>query len=201
MIVDLVAGILISGFCVQHSFFASNKAKSLMPISQQNYRLFYNVVGGITLVLLTLILTILSADPEHIEINPIIPKTEIIQNITFILSIIGLIFIIGSVVQTNPLKFAGLLAEEPDKDLQTGLFYRFSRHPMYTGAILLLGPNIFTSSNFIWFLQNFIFVVYFIIGSLYEEKRLKQILPGYETMFTRGHLFPWKKQHFITLFK
>ena len=201
MIVDIIAGLLIIAFCVQHSIFASNKAKSIIPINQQYYRLFYNFVGGFTLILLTIILAVLATNPDNIIINPIISPTPEIRLISLVLTIIGLIFVVGSLLQTNPFKFAGLLAEEPDKDLQTGFFYKFARHPMYTGAILWLGPNIFLSGNMVWFLQNLIFVSYFIIGSIFEERRLRKILPGYDVMFTRGSLFPWKKQHFATLFK
>ena len=201
MIVDIIAGLLIIAFCVQHSIFASNKAKSIIPINQQYYRLFYNFVGGFTLILLTIILAVLASNPDNIIINPIISPTPEIRLISLVLTIIGLIFVVGSLLQTNPFKFAGFLAEEPDKDLQTGFFYKFARHPMYTGAILWLGPNIFLSGNMVWFLQNLIFVSYFIIGSIFEERRLRKILPGYDVMFTRGSLFPWKKQHFATLFK
>ena len=201
MLVDIVAGLLIIFFCVQHSFFASNKAKSILPINQQYYRLFYNIIGGSTLIILTIFLAMLSTNPDNIIMAPLITPTPLIRTIATALSIIGIIFVAGSLLQTNPFKFAGLLAEEPDKDLQTGFFYRFARHPMYTGAILFLGPNIFLSGNMVWFLQNVIFVAYFVIGSIFEERRLKQILPGYDIMFTRGSLFPWKKEHFGTLFK
>ena len=207
MIVDIIAGLLIIAFCVQHSIFASNRAKSIIPINQQYYRLFYNFVGGFTLIALTIILVVLANNPDNITITPLLYNvvnkdlSPQINLIATILTIIGLIFVAGSLLQTNPFKFAGLLAEEPDRDLQTGFFYKFARHPMYTGAILWLGPNIFLSGNMVWFLQNLIFVAYFIIGSIFEERRLRKILPGYDIMFTRGSLFPWKKQHFVTLFK
>lgn len=200
-LVDIIAAFFMILFCVSHSFFASNRAKSIIPISQQYYRLFFNVIGGSSLIILTIILIPLASSPDNIIMNPIITPTPTISLIATILAILGIIFVAGSILQTNPLKFAGLLAEEPDKDLQTGFFYRFARHPMYTGAILWLGPNIFLSGNMIWLLQNVIFVAYFIIGSLFEERRLRGELPGYDIMFTRGALFPWKKQHFISLFK
>ena len=199
--VDIIAAFLIILFCVSHSFFASNKAKSIIPVSQQNYRLFFNVIGGSTLIILTIALIPLASSPDNIIMKPLITPTATINLVALILAIIGVIFVDGAVLQTNPFKFAGLLAEEPDKDLQTGFFYKFSRHPMYTGAILWLGPNIFLSGNMVWFLQNVIFVAYFIIGSLFEERRLRKELPGYDIMYTRGHLFPWKKQHFVNLFK
>lgn len=201
MLVDIIAGALIILFCVQHSFFASMKAKSILPVKQQYYRLFYNIVGGFTLILLTIVLAVLASSPDNITMSPLITPTPEVKTIAFVLSIIGIVFVLGALLQTNPFKFAGLLAEEPDKDLQTGFFYRFSRHPMYTGAILWLGPNIFLSGNMVWFLQNLIFVAYFIIGSLFEERRLRQILPGYDIMYTRGYLFPWKREHFTNLLK
>ncbi len=201
MIVDIIAGLLLIAFCVQHSIFASNKAKAILPISQQYYRLFYTFVGGFTLILLTIILVFLARSPDNIIMKPLIAPTSTIQLIALILAVIGVIFVGGSLLQTNPFKFVGLVAEEPDKDLQVKYFYKFARHPMYTGAILVLGPSIFLSGNMVWFLQNVIFVAYFIIGSIFEERRLKQTLPGYDVMFNRGSLFPWKKEHFISLFK
>ena len=201
MISDLLAAFILVFFCVQHSFFASNKAKSIIPINQQNYRLFYNFVGGGSLIIVTILIAILANNSDVIKLQPIIPITQTTQTLAYSLSLLGMVFIGGSLLQTNPFKFAGLLAEEPDKDLQTNYFYKFARHPMYTGAILLMGPNIFLSTNMVWFLQNVIFVAYFIIGSIFEERRLRKILPGYDVMFTRGALFPWKKQHFVTLFK
>ena len=207
MLVDILAGLLIIFFCVQHSFLASNRAKSIIPVKQQYYRLFYNFIGGFTLIILTVILVVFASSPDNIVMKPLIYNvvnkdlSTQLNILATIFEVIGIIFVAGSVIQTNPFKFAGLLAEEPDKDLQTGFFYKFARHPMYTGAILWLGPNIFLSGNMVWFLQNLIFVAYFIIGSIFEERRLRQILPGYDIMFTRGSLFPWKKEHFVTLFK
>ena len=193
-----IALILTLSFCISHSILTVNYMKNVIPLSSKNYRLFYNIISGISLGILTIALTELSKDPA-MTTSPFIVADDNLKFFVQLLSFIGIIFIVGSLLQTNPLKFVGFI-EELDTDLNIDLFYRFSRHPMYTGAILLLGPGIFISTNLIWIQQSIIFVLYFIFGSLHEELRLKHFLKGYETMYSRGHLFPWKKTHFYTLF-
>lgn len=197
MINLLIAIIATLFFCIFHSITTMDKVKGKFPLQSKYYRLFYNLIAGLTLIPLSILLSELSND-SLMKTSPLLVLDQNSTLILSILSIIGIIFVVGSIIQTNPLKFIGIQSET-DEDLLLGYFYKFSRHPMYTGAILLLGPAIFTSSNFIWIQQNLIFVLYFIFGSIHEEYRLKSTLTGYESMYSRGQLFPWKKQHFKTL--
>lgn len=188
---------LTLGFCISHSILTMTGVKNLFPLRSKNYRLFYSIVSVFSLGALTIFLTGLSSDP-FMAVTPLIRPDANLNLLISVLSAIGIVFIVGSIIQTNPFKFIGL-AEEKGNDLNVSLFYRFSRHPMYTGAILLLAPGIFVSSNLVWIQQSLIFVLYLIIGSIHEERRLEQLLDGYEVMYSRGQLFPWKRQHFNTL--
>ncbi|MHA2362572.1 MAG: methyltransferase family protein [Candidatus Hodarchaeales archaeon] len=200
MVVEAITLFLLFLFVISHSVLATVYVKDKINLSQRNYRLLYSIIAIISYLILIELLQTLSVDSGRILISPLIPISSLVSLIIQVLGILGGFFILGSLLQTNLLKFFGILAESMESDLKTGFFYRFSRHPMYFGGLLITVPPLFISNNSVWFLENLIFSLYFIFGAIPEEIRLKNMLQGYpEIMNSRGFLFPWKLKHFKIL--
>ncbi|MFQ5981299.1 MAG: methyltransferase family protein [Candidatus Heimdallarchaeota archaeon] len=201
MVIEFLAILILFGFVLSHSILATQTVKNKLGWSQRTFRLVYNILAVLSFGLLLQGLSILATHADHQTIAAIITPTPEIKQLILILQLIGIIFVLGAWIQTNPLKFMGLLPENPNNDLHSGWFYRFSRHPMYFGVLLIIVPDIFMRTNLIWILTNLIFALYLIVGAIPEEMRMKKTFPSY-AMFhsTRGFLFPWKISHFQSLF-
>lgn len=199
MIIELLALFFLFGFALIHSLLATLVVKNRVGWSQRTFRLAYNFLAVLSFVLLMQVLSLLATHSDHRTISPVITPTPEIEQFLFLLRLVGFIFVMGAWIQTNPLKFLGLLPEDPNGDLRTGWFYRFSRHPMYFGVLLIIVPDIFVLTNLIWILTSLIFALYLIVGALPEEIRMTKTFPSYSIMDTRGFLFPWKISHFQVL--
>jgi len=75
--------------------------------------------------------------------------------------------------------------------LENGL-YKYMRHPIYTGIILLfLGYSVYQNSVY-KLLISILLVILFYFKSNYEEERLGQKFPDYKNYKTKtGRFFPW----------
>ncbi|OLS25749.1 MAG: hypothetical protein HeimC3_13280 [Candidatus Heimdallarchaeota archaeon LC_3] len=195
MIPELLTGMLVLLFGVSHSFLATSYVKNIVPLSQKNFRLLYVIIGAISLLIVEYFIGILANDPNRLEYESIInPSAEILTIVSY-LSIIGVFIIAGSLLQSHPLKFIGLTSENYEKDLETSYFYKFSRHPMYFGALVMFVPILFITNNLVLFTKYFGYSLYFILGAILEENRMSRIFPNYDIMRSRGFLFPWKLSH------
>jgi protein-S-isoprenylcysteine O-methyltransferase Ste14 len=119
--------------------------------------------------------------------------------------IFGLVFFVGSVitfVAGSKWEFLGFLGFKPENEpLNTGGLYKFSRHPVYTGILLILLSPLLISLNensLSWALGA---GGYFVLGSFPEENRLSENFSDYEEYKSKvGRFFPWRKKHFHSLF-
>jgi hypothetical protein len=66
---------------------------------------------------------------------------------------------------------------------------------MYFGALLLFIPNLFLINNMVYFIKYFGYSLYFILGAILEERRMSELFPNYDVMYSRGFLFPWRLNH------
>ena len=153
------------------------------------------IVASISLLILEFILGRLANDPSHISYQPIIGISLDLVTFTNFLSILGALIVAGSLIQANPFKFIGIRSENYNKDLKTSFFYKFSRHPMYFGALLMFVPILFLTNNLVIFIKYFGYSTYFILGAVLEERRMANLYPNYNIMYSRGFLFPWKLKH------
>lgn len=170
---------LTSFFCVTHSILASNKVKK----SFQNkfgkliafYRIGYNILSVITFILIYRMIPQINFTLYDLP-NPY----DLIVLFMQLLSIVGFLwstkyFSSGEFLGLNQIKrFRDGVYNTDDLDEYSTLRiegpYKYSRHPVYFFAImfLLLRPVM----NLTYFIIVVIFVMYFYIGSVFEEKRL-----------------------------
>ena len=201
MLPEIITIILIASFGMSHSILASQTMKKHIPLNPTHYRLFYVIIGSISFLFVDYVTNIVVNEPDHISMRPLLSPTPQLKLIIMILGVLGGLIVFGVVIQTNPFKFFGLQSEQLNKDLDWTKFYRFSRHPMYFGALLIFVPGLFIMNNLALFLKYFGYSLYFVLGALIEERRLAKTLHGYDSiMFTRGFLFPWRKKHLLVIF-
>ncbi len=93
-----------------------------------------------------------------------------------ILAGLGLIAIsslrLGSALTPTPVPTAA-------GSLQTGGLYRFVRHPIYTGVLLVIGALVVPSGNWATLAVSVLTVAFFYAKSTWEEQRLAERYPGY----------------------
>jgi protein-S-isoprenylcysteine O-methyltransferase Ste14 len=175
----LVTAVLISLFCVSHSILASNKIKKAFQKRFGNliaiYRIGYNSISVISFIIIYQIL-------PRIEIT--VYELPIPFNLIFLLlqflSFLGLVwcakyFSTGEFVGWAQLKrFRINKYDKNDLDEKSELRiegpYKYSRHPVYFFCILILILR--PTMGLTYLIIVVIFVAYFYIGSVLEEKRL-----------------------------
>lgn len=177
-------------FGFTHSLLASEKVKQIMPMSGRRYRIFYNFLAGI------LFLAVLSQLPS---ISTILLSGFNLSTLRFLVFII--ILISGVLITSLGLLkwdiegFVGLADE--DDPLNTSGIYAFSRHPVYSGFILMFLSMLIISisaNTLAWVIGG---GGYFVLGSIPEENKLSKIHAEYEEYKDNvGRFIPLKKRHF-----
>ena len=178
----LIITTLFALFGISHSVLASHKVK--LNIAQKLndkiafYRLFYNLFSFISLSFIYIV----SPKPDYIVYDLLFP-----YDITIVvLQIFSGIALIWTTKFINMKEFLGISQiqrffqkQYNDKDLDEKLElriegpFKYSRHPIYlfSSLVLLLRPTM--DFFYIIFLVNIL--LYFYIGSIYEEKKLVAI--------------------------
>ncbi len=83
------------------------------------------------------------------------------------------------VFKENTFLSATIEVQDKQKVISTGL-YGIIRHPMYTGAIILLGFTPWALGSWWGLLPAIILIVVIILRAIDEEEELRQNLDGYE---------------------
>ena len=185
-----------SAYSVLHSILASRGAKEWARqrfgagITSRTYRLFYNVVGVVTL-LPVLALVLWLPDQSFYTTPPVL------QPLLLAGQVLGLLLLAAALAQTDALDFAGLrqLADQASEpQLVTGGAYRWMRHPLYTGSMLVLWLLPSLSMN--WFAFILGISLYFIIGATFEECRLEAFFgQAYHAYKAHTPMFiPWPRR-------
>jgi protein-S-isoprenylcysteine O-methyltransferase Ste14 len=145
-------------------------------------------------------LILLNQIPSFIALFKEIRQTDIVNRVIFVFVLLmGIGF---TVVGGSKWEFFGFLGLKPeDEPLNTEGIYKFSRHPVYTGILLILFSPLLISLNensLSWTLGA---GGYFVLGSFPEEMRLSTNFSDYEDYKSKvGRFFPWRKKHFYSLF-
>ena len=171
--------ILISVFCISHSILASNKVKKIFQNRVGNliayYRIGYNIISVISFIIIYLLLPRIDITFYDLP-NPY----DLIILFFQLLSLIGFIwsaryFSTGEFIGLSQIKrFREGKYDSNDLDESSTLRiegpYKYSRHPVYFFSIMFLVMR--PVMTITYFIIVVIFVVYFYIGSVFEEKRL-----------------------------
>ena len=150
-----------------HSLMATEKAKSIVPIEPQLYRLFYNAVS---LVLFFVLLFLGALIPSYLVFAP----SGISNYSGLMLAATGLFVIKRAFRNYNFKSFMGLkknLSDDLKKDgLQSSI-----RHPLYTGALLIVIDYFLFNPQFTSLTILLALTVYLPLGIFWEEKKLIKI--------------------------
>jgi methanethiol S-methyltransferase len=177
-------------FGIIHSVLSMKAVKTFIPFTGKWYRLFYNIVVTITFILVILNVPSLSLIfTELININLV----YLISFILFFLIGISILFI--GALAWDISAFLGL--KEEISSLQIDGIYAFSRHPVYTGILLILVSLLFieiSDATLSWLLGA---GGYFVLGTIPEEHKLKQNYKIYTAYKQKvGRFFPYRLIHF-----
>ncbi len=171
-----IAWIWLSGllFAVFHSVTASNTCKRWCyqrGIGEPRYRLMYSLIAIITTAVW---LYSVHALPD----TPLYQTDGVLQFVLIALQLMGLCVALAAFQPIDALVFLGLRKAPVGTDpFVIGGIYRYLRHPMYAGVMLMLLAMPAQSWNGLNF--SLLVCVYFIIGSRFEESRMLRAHPDY----------------------
>ncbi len=158
-----------------HSLLASRRLKSALvrrfgPGAMRWHRFLFSVIGGLTILPILALIALLPDRPIYAVGRPY----SILLDLLRLAGVVGLVY---GVLQTGFMNFIGLdrvldptAVHRPPRLVTNGL-YRWVRHPLYTSAFLLLWAAPELSWNKLAF--NLGVTVYLVIGSIYEEQKLR----------------------------
>ena len=197
----LLIVLLFSLFAFSHTWLASRKLKTALVEKIGNriafYRMFYNVSS----ILFFLAFIAVAPKPDVIIYDLQFP----FDIITFALQVLSLIGLIWTFSQFDSKEFLGIsqiiryfngtYKEETLDEKQELKFdgaFKLSRHPVYLFSILFLG---FRPQMSLFYLILFICcVVYFYVGSIYEEKKLVEVFGNEYREYQKrtARIFPFR---------
>jgi len=161
-------------FAVSHSLLASLRCKGWMyahGLPEPRYRLLYSVVGILTTAAWVWYV-------HQLPDAPLYQTDGLIRGLLISLQLLGLIVALAAFQPIDGLVFLGLRKAKASTDpfVERGI-YRWLRHPMYAGAMLILlamPEQTYNGLNF-----ALMICLYFIIGSRFEEARMLVGHPDY----------------------
>lgn len=178
----LIIVVLFLLFGYSHSLLASNKVKRKLAEQIGDkiafYRLFYNITSVLTFFLIY----VLSPKPDLIIYDLIYPWDIVI----FVVQLFALIGFLWAASAVNASEFFGIAQikrylndsynpSELDEryELKKIGAFKYSRHPIYFFSILFLGLR--PTMDFFYLVFFLCLTIYFIVGSIYEEKKLTEL--------------------------
>ncbi|MCY3413528.1 MAG: DUF1295 domain-containing protein [Candidatus Heimdallarchaeota archaeon] len=177
-------------FGIIHTITSSPTLKRLAGLDERFYRLIYNLISVISFLLVLMhVPSITSLVLEGLLLHGI-------QLVIFLFfNLIAIIFTLLGVLNWDLFSFIGFTKEKGS--LKTGGIYAYSRHPVYAGILLTFISTLIITVNeatLSWVLGA---GGYFLLGSIFEEKKLSQQFENYNTY--KQHvpwIFPYRLSHF-----
>jgi len=160
-------------FTILHSVFAMQRCKRIfyrLGLNARTYRLLYTLFAtALTIVWLGMV--------DHLPDTPIYHIHGWASWLMTIIQIAGVGIVMLSLRSIDTFAFIGLSTNRDQDAFTERGIYRYVRHPMYLGVILALLFNPVQSMNSLNLFA--VIVVYFVIGSKLEERRMLTIHPDY----------------------
>lgn len=186
-----------SVYSVLHSALATRGVKAWMrshfgETGARYYRLLYNVIGAVTLLPILALFAAYPGEPLYSWPGAWILLALLIQGT-------GALVIVAGLLQTGVWSFLGLNAlwgaSRSDKDeLVTAGLYKYVRHPLYTGGLLMLWFMPIMTTSLLAF--NLAATLYLYIGSIFEERRMLKVFGAeyarYRKRVPRLFPNPWR---------
>jgi len=169
-------------FALFHSFTASIYFKRRvygLGVKAHHYRLLYSVLAMVTTWIWLQFIHALADSPLYKADGPIFWLLLILQ-------LLGLLIAIAAFIPIDAAVFLGLRRAELEPFVIKGI-YKYLRHPMYSGAMLILLAMPVQTINSINF--SLVVCLYLIVGSRFEEARMKNAHPEYENYQKRVPAF------------
>jgi len=179
--VILLVLIMFGLYGIFHSILASQAMKTAIRERVGDrayygfYRAFYNIVALITLIP---IFWVLAENPG----GTVYTLDDRWAEVILVMEWVGRIGVVVAVLQIDALRFIGLrqiiayfrgtTLPLPDEDLTTAGLYRVVRHPLYLFSLFIVWSSL--SMNAATFALNLGITLYFLVGSIYEERRMVQ---------------------------
>lgn len=140
----------------------------------------YGYVGMQLMLFVAYIFPVYWSDPHH----------ALITQIGFIISIVGGLVLLLSLAQLNTYLSPFPTPKKETKLIQNGL-YKYIRHPIYTGILLLFfGYGLYQSSSYKLCI-TILLAVLFYFKSIYEEKCMEEKFAEYKNYRDKtGRFFP-----------
>ena len=212
IILDVIIIVLLfSVFAITHSYFATlefkSKIKKAFPSFLPFYRLSYNFFSLFTFGLVIYF----SPKPVHLVYELPVPYDLIIYFFQ-VLSLFGLIWTLKYIdlkefVGISQIKryLKGEFNDEYDENyklITTGPF-SISRHPIYMFSILFIVLRPYMTIFYLTL--TILFIIYFYIGSYFEEKKLESIFDdtyrNYKQKVSRIFPFKWFVERIVMISK
>jgi protein-S-isoprenylcysteine O-methyltransferase Ste14 len=125
------------------------------------------------------------------DVNWSLKSSIYIQNTGLFIAIIGLFIGLVALLQLNKNLSPFPTPKNTASLLQIGL-YKYMRHPIYTGIILLFSGYSVYQNSFYKLGISFLLVILFYFKSNYEELRLEQKFSDYKIYKSKtNRFFPW----------
>jgi protein-S-isoprenylcysteine O-methyltransferase Ste14 len=183
IVIDVIVIIfLFTVFAVSHTFLASRKIKSRLAENLGDKIAFYRLFYNITSLLFFAAAYFIAPKPDVIVYDLQYP----FDIITFALQVLSLVGLVWAAKPIDMKEFVGVSQIErflkggynvDDLDEKQELkiigAFKFVRHPIYLFSILFLGLR--PTMDLFYLIMFICLVVYFYIGSVYEERKLVEM--------------------------